>query len=287
MPQVNKQKPGSQKSAAPPPTPLIPTEGDGWGTQTLRLMVYGQSGTGKTTFAATFPAPILWLICSGGNQAGELKSIDTPENRRRITPRAVTTVEALEAFIREGEKYATVVLDHVSGLQDLTLKELLGLDQLPAQKTFGFASREHYGTSTTMCKEVLRSLLSLPGNVVIIGQERVFGGSEEGIASDVVKPTIGVGVTPSLAAWLNPACDYVVQTFKRPRTKVVEAEVNGEKIQMTERVKGIDFCLRTEPHDVYMTKFRIPWGRVLPEAIKDPTYEKLVAVIAGTWKEGT
>ena len=47
------------------------------------------------------------------------------------------------------------------------------------------------------------------------------------------------------------------------------------------RGRGVEYCLRTEPHDVYMTKFRRPGGKDLPEVIVNPTYDKVKALIDG------
>jgi hypothetical protein len=141
-------------------------------------------------------------------------------------------------------------------------------------------SMQQYGQLAVMAKEAFRAMLSLPGNIVIVAQERTFGGKDDGIPADLIRPTVGAALTPSIAGWLNPACDYVVQMYKRP--KIVQRPApgvsNGQTIPIRE---GVDYCLRCEPHDVYMTKFRLPKGRPVPAEIVDPSYEKLMAVING------
>lgn len=249
--------------------------------QSLHCLVYGESGTGKTTFASTFPGPILWLVCSGGNKPGELRSIDTPENRGKITPVVINSTQQMAAEVKRGAGFATTVLDHASGLADLTLKEILGLDELPAQKRWGLAQQQQYGEQALRLKETFRALLNLPGNVVILAQQRTFGGKDDGLDPDLLKPTVGAALTPSVTGWLNPACDYVLQTYKRPKYATRKNVVAGKTIETQERVRGVEYCLRCEPHDVFMTKFRLPRGRELPESIVDPDYVKLIAVIEG------
>jgi hypothetical protein len=283
---VTKQKmPMNHSPPAKSAARVEPAGNDAWGTAAgIHALVYGQSGSGKTTLAATFPAPILWLVCSGGNRPGELKSIDTAANRKRITPRIVSTVIGFAELIADAGSHATVVLDHASGLSDLILREILGLEKLPEQKGWGMATQQQYGQLGLQCKEAFRSLLNLPQNVVILAQERTFGGRDDGMDPDIVHPTVGAALTPSVTGWLNPACDYIMQTFKKPKYKEVTAP--GGKGTMMLKDRGVEYCLRVGPHELFQTKFRRPWdGTPLPESIvlDDPgkSYEKIVSLIEG------
>lgn len=281
MPRVNKVK------ADPKPAPsraggvvgrIAPIEFDD--DDGIKIALYGASGTGKTTLWATFPKPILAIICSGHLQPGELRSIDTPEYRKTI--HSVTLEQSREIldladYVRDTGKYKTIVLDHGSGLQDLTLKEILGMDELPAQKSWGMATQQQYGQSTAQCKELLRKLLGLSCNVVIIAQERVFESEDN---DEIIAPTVGPALTPSLTGWLNPAVDYIGQTFKRSRTETVEVKIGNQVVKKKRKVPGVDYCLRVGPDAVFTTKFRRPIGRgELPELLVNPTYDSIMSVI--------
>lgn len=250
----------------------------------FKVLVYGVSGTGKTTFASTFPGPILSVVCSGGNRTGENLSILTPENRKKISQIQIDSSEDLTSLVsalREENQFTTLILDHISGIQDVILKGVLGLEEIPAQKSWGLATQAQYGQCTLQCKEIVRGFLNLDCNVIILGQERTFNSGEDsgGEANSILAPTVGVAVSPSLAGWLNPACDFVLQAFKRPVMVEVETKVAGKIVKSTKRGKGVQYCLRTEPHDVYITKVRKPKTRPLPDVIVDPTYEKLKALL--------
>jgi hypothetical protein len=251
------------------------------GNEGIKINLYGRSGTGKTTLWATFPKPILAIICSGGKKSGELRSINTAEYRKTIKQVVIEKTDEIRELCdyqdRE-EKFATVVLDHATGLQDITLKEILGLDELPAQGSWGMAKQQDWGQCALQMKEMLRALLSLSSNVVIVAQEREFNNDTE---SELLMPFVGSALTPSVTGWLNPACDYICQTFIRQRTTVKSTKIGEKVIKTVEAIKGkVDYCLRTAPDSVFTTKFRMPRGTELPECIVDPNFDKIMELIS-------
>lgn len=256
---------------------------DAWDlAEDLKILLYGQSGTGKTTLWATFPGPILAIITSGSKRPGELKSINTPEYRKKITAVCCTTEAQVQEQIARAEsgEFRTVVQDHGTGLSDMLLREELGLEDLPQQKSFGMATREQYGLVASRTKEILHRLLSLPCNTVLVAQEKNHN-EDDSDPEGVLAPVIGGAFSKSVIRWLNPACDYVLQTFKRSKYLDKKTTI-GDKVK-TMRVKTgeIEYCLRTAPNEVYCTKFRVPKGHPLPDVILDPDYSKLLKVIEG------
>jgi hypothetical protein len=271
--------PGARPSVLDRIRPIAFDESDG-----IRMMVYGRSGTGKTTLWSTFPKPILAIIASGSSQPGELRSVDTPELRKvisTVTLHQSTEIRELVDHLGSGimeENFATVVLDHVTGLQDMVLKEVLGLDEIPIQKSWGLATQQQYGTCILRCKELLSALLSVQANVVLVAQEKDFNTDSEG---DLIAPAVGAALTPSLCGWANSVCDYIVNTFLRQHEEVRSKNVNGKTTQVRIKTRKVEYCLRTGPHPVYCTKFRLPKGNPLPESIVDPDYDKIMTIIRG------
>ena len=287
-PVITKQKP-PKTANGPPPTlpkgrPLPPVRPDeppsAWGAVgSIRMLLYGQSGSGKTTFWATFPGPILALVCSGSKRPGELKSIDTPEYRAKIDARIVSTTDQFKQMLERSKDYATVVLDHCSGFQDLALRELLGMEELPAQKSWGMANQETWGICNRMCADAFKTLLDLPAHIILVAQERHFG--DENVSAEIAAPTVSAALTPGLEGWLRPACDYVVRTFIKPVMTDIETEVGGQTVTTRQRGKGVLYALQTGPHDIFRTKFRVPRGTPLPDDVVDPSYDKLAKLLRG------
>ena len=173
MPKIIKQTPTKVTSAK--------ASGSAWDMMPtgLHLLLYGESGTGKTRVWSTFPKPILALICSGGKRPGELRSIDTPENRQSITAEIVNTLDDLYRNLDRIDQFQTVVVDHATGLSDLILfKEILGLDEIPEQKGWGTASQQQYGELGAKLKTVLARILGHKENVVIIAHQRDYDPKE-------------------------------------------------------------------------------------------------------------
>lgn len=279
MPKVTKQVGGKQVRRRP----AAAKQPDAWDlSDAIKLNLYGRSGTGKTTLWSTFPGPILAIVCSGSIRPGELKSINTPENRKKITAPIVRHVEEIAGLLRGADQYATVVLDHASGVQDLVLKEILGLDELPAQRSWGLASQQQWGQCALQTKEVLRAVLNHNGNVVIVAQEREFNSDTDG--DEIIAPYVGSALTPSVTGWLNPACDYIGQTFIRRATTTKNVKLGKKVVPKKVPTGKVEYCLRTAPDPVYTTKFRVPKGHPLPQVLVDPTYDKILAVINGQGK---
>lgn len=238
----------------------------------IKMCLYGRSGSGKTTLACTFPKPLLIIGFEDGT-----KSVHNVDGVDFV--RVLFTNELSELLEGVNGKYKSYLLDTATALQDMHLKEILGLDELPAQLSWGIASREDWGQTALKTKECLRAVLNLDGNVIVTAQERQF--TANSADSDVVIPYVGSALSPSVAGWLNPACDYIGQTFIREETATKTTKIGG-KVMTTEVKTGKKlFCLRVGPSEVYTTKFRLPKKNTLPEYVVDPSYEKILKLISG------
>lgn len=274
MPQITKvnSKPTSKRTKGTIEDriqPITELEGDG-----IMLVVYGRSKTGKTRFACTFPKPLLII----GTEKGT-KSIKGIKGVDFFRLQHTQEIEALLPVITN--KYKSVVVDTAGGLQDIALREVLGLDDIPVQKSWGMAKREEWSACGIQTKERLQTLLRLSESngthVVIIAHERNF--KEEG-DSEIIFPTVGAALTPSVAGWLNGAVDYICQTYIREevvRTPLVE----GEDTMLESKTGKKEYCLRVGPHPVFLTGFRLPPGIELPDSVVNPDYNKIMKLING------
>lgn len=298
MPQVNKQSPVPAKKLPPKPLPAPADNGDAEELSGLKVSLYGRSKSGKTRLSATFPKPMLIIGAEDGTRSIATSRVKIDEldddspvwqlnlqgkdtGIRFVRCLTATTMDSAVRYLREHTEYKTTKLDTGSSLQDLIIKEFLGLDQTVVQRTFGLLDRQGWMQIGQQVKERLRSLVELADtqglNVIIVAQERNF--TDEGTGSDLLMPSVGSALTPSAAAWLNAASDYICQTFIRQQMH--ETPVPGTDTKVQSPTGKSEYCLRVGSHPVYQTGFRLPPGAVLPDVIVDPTYAKLAKLIRG------
>lgn len=286
-------------------TNIITSDSNGWDElgldDNMRIAVYGRTATGKTTFASTAPGPILWLIASGGKKPGELRSINTPEMRKKVTPKVIRhTDEIMEQIQLAEDKYRTVVVDHITGVQTLIIMEVKNLKTAPigfaqsnaqAAKGLTLITEQEWGFIGTKGIDILRELLSIDCNSIIIAQQRESKPKKKDNQADfegedILLPFVGCQVTPMIATWLNPAVDFILQTFIRPKVeKYMDDRMKGQPpVEAERRIPGkYEYCIRTGEHDLFTTKFRMPRGlrNNMPEAIANPTFDKILALSKG------
>lgn len=87
----------------------------------IKCIVYGQSGTGKTEFACTFPKPFVIDLDNGMlSQMGK----DIEYETTRTYEDFMETVTAVE----KDDKYETIIIDSVTMLQELMQETILRLN---------------------------------------------------------------------------------------------------------------------------------------------------------------
>lgn len=245
-------------------------------------VLYGRSGTGKTTLAASWPKPILYLDIrdEGTDSIADVDRIDVKE----ITD-SDEMDEVLLWLIRNPGKYKTVILDTVSQLQEMVVEEVAKeakkklKGKLPGD--FGTLTKQDWGKVSSRLKSWIIDFRDLPMETVLIAQDRMFNASDDESADDNVEqlaPEIGPRLMPSVASVLNAAVSIIGNTFIRVRhVKKPDPKRAGK----TKLVEKKEYCLRLGPSSLYITKVRKPKEHTAPDFIVDPTYEDLIAVIKG------
>lgn len=266
----------------------------------IKMLIYGQNGVGKTTLACTFPKPLLIVSFEPASTGGALSVRRMPGvHYLRIT--STTEERQLLDELRGENLFKTHVVDSVTSYQDMKLQEIIG-KPLPAQLNFGAVSGDQYRERAEVTKQGLRDWANLGSHTVFIGKEKDHNPPKEervnertGKTQPDMRPRFLRGMQPEsfvsvdlgggTAGWLQDACDYVGRLYMDREMERVVSQMQGREVVNAVETGRFIRALRISYHPNFMSRFRSDQPDKLPEAIPNPTFDKILAAIEGRYKE--
>lgn len=224
----------------------------------MTMLVYGRSGTGKTTLAGTFPTPILLVDVQeeGVGPLRKIKGIDVLE----VDEWAVLNNLPYEI---EGTKYKSVIIDSISMVQTLRVQTILK----SSGKTL--MTQQNWGEVAGDLQRFILTLRELSQHLLFIAHDRTMNASDESV--DQLDPEVGPALIPSVSRVICGAVNIVGNAFiKEVKTK------DGAKIN-----REMQYRLRLGPHAYYITKVRTPSPEKVPSSLLNPTFDKIVKIVQG------
>jgi len=155
----------------------------------LKVLVYGGSGTGKTTFASTFPKPF-YFDFDGGMLSVRGKDIEyeTYVDKSMLRPDAYerfnTKLEELHAMT--SLPYQTVVLDSITTMQEAVLRSIQSTNRTLGKQT----TLQEWGMLVGKMEDILYRINSLNVNIVAIAHEQIV---QDEISSEIMVLPLIVG----------------------------------------------------------------------------------------------
>lgn len=139
----------------------------------VNLLVYGESGIGKTVLCGTaadyeLTAPLLIVDCEGGTASlSKRKNVDVKHARTLIDVQTIFN----ELFMHNEGWYNTVAVDSLTDIQDVDMryimKETKANAKNPENVDIDVPSPREYGKSRTHMRTIVRGFRDLPMNTII------------------------------------------------------------------------------------------------------------------------
>lgn len=233
----------------------------------VSMILYGRSGTGKTTIASTFPKPILILDIK---EEGTDSIADYSDDEIKVLPvESWDDIEQMYWYLESGKHpFKSVVIDTVTQMQELCLK-----DQLQ-QAGKDFASQQIWGNVAGQMKTWTMNFRDLTGlQVAFLAQDRVHD-TDSDDDDEQIDPSVGPRLSPSVASTLNAAVKVIGYTYIQEVVKKSSTGITRDK----------EYRLRVGPHPYYITKIRKPKNKECPEYIPDPTFDKIIDIMKGRYE---
>jgi hypothetical protein len=235
----------------------------------VTMLGYGESGTGKTVFGATFPKPLLLLDI---REKGTESITDVPG----IFVLEINKWEDLWGDVdksiywqlRGQNTYKTIMLDQLTSAQAVAIDHMRESRGMKASDPL---SQRTWGQLSGMMQEMIygyRDLYVDGYNILFLAHQRIRDPQEE--EDDRLAPSVGSNLMPSVASCINGAVSVIGNTFIR--------EVHDKKAKTSE----VQYCMRVGPHAFYRAKIRRPVSAgPVPGIIVNPSYEKIRRISKG------
>ena len=226
------------------------------------FLFYGKSGTGKTTLAGTFPKPLFLDINENGTASVDSKDAQVI---------SISKYEEFNEFLMnideyyEKLKWGSLIVDTIGKLQEINLNYLA---------KGGKILINHYGDSTNELQQVILKLIN---HATVNDYYLVFNAHErdntenDEETGEVLNPSVMAQLTPKLSEWLHATVSLA------GHTRIFEKKNDLGQSQ------GIFYCIKIGADPIFKTKVRVPKDRMKANIIANPTCEKLMSVLNGTY----
>jgi len=241
----------------------------------LRTVIYGENRVGKTTFACTFPKPLL-LVSYEPADAGGVESVTDVDGVEVLQLGTKDELLNLAAELKNGSPYKTHVLDTGTSFQDAVLRELLGLEKLPEQLGFGTVGKTNYIRRAEITKESLRPFMGLPAHTVVLNKEKDHRPRDKDnydftppfVAGLKLDSFIASDMGGAITGWLHDCCPYVCRLYLTPETEEQGIKVAG-KVRTVSKETGRQerrLLLQLQPN--FAAGFRAPTRVKVPDYVR-------------------
>jgi len=207
----------------------------------LKVLAYGKSGTGKTTFACTFPKPYVFDWDNGMlSQRGKDIVYDT-----------YISWKAFEFKLQQLERecpYETLVVDSVTTMEEYMMQEILALNKR-IEPTL-----HEWGRLVDWMQALFLRMTKMAHHIVVCAHEQVL---QDEITSEILVLPLIVGrkLPGQLPLWFDEV--YRCQTAKSKEGKAVYQILTTADVKYTAKSRlGVLEAIEVPDYNVIMGKMK-------------------------------
>jgi phage nucleotide-binding protein len=229
----------------------------------IACLCYGDQKTGKTVFACSFPKPLLLIdiMEEGTDSIIDVDGVDV------VSAESTQDLEDLYWMLESDKKYKSVVLDQMTGLQNLVIREMK--DKKNQRSDDVFSQRSYGQLGGWMMQWILnyRNLIKHGKHVCFLSHQKRIEAQEED--DDRLAPEVTTALTGSITNFLLGAVSVIGNQFIR--------ESYDKKTKETE----MQYCMRLVS-GFYRCGIRRPVSAgPVPEFVVNPTFDKMIQLSKG------
>lgn len=235
------------------------------------FLLYGGSGCGKTTLAAMFPSPVMFLSCDVGVMGGLLSAVSLKKESHKLFQVRLNSYAQLLGLYPNLERdfkagvYKSLVLDSLTTLNQLIIRDILSMTakEVPVFQDWNLA--------TTRMRTTINKLASF-------GAHTIFTATEQVVKDEQVGRLMGLPNLPGKLAQEAPAgVDVVLRLHTRM------------SFDAQTRKRVVTYLGQTAPDEIWYAKDRsatLPPEIILSGADGKPTFQPLEHLFKPTSKGG-
>lgn len=223
-------------------------------------VVYGKSNTGKTHLLSTFPKPILYAQVGddGSNTIARVSGIQAVR---------ITSIEDLKTLAQEllaikKPKFKTVGVDTFS----LVVTEWVSQNIVSKNKRM---TQQNWGDLKTETEELTKLWAKVARKYIVVLNCHESMDSIEGM-EDEIAPDVRPSVSKGARTYLEGMANFGIHT-----TKITKEVTKGNSTKTV-----VKYAADVGPNPYYWTKLQIDPSIKVPDRIINPSYDKIMKVIA-------
>ena len=220
---------------------------------------WGKSGTGKTKFVASFPKPLLYIRV-GDDGSNTIANVD---GIKAIHAENLEQLKEIGKELIKDKKFTSVAVDTFSMITNVWI------DQNITQKKKKM-TQQAWGDLKVETEELIKIFHEVAATHIVALTCHESNDSIEGM-EDEISPDFRPTTTKGARTYLEGMANYGIHMAKMKKT-VIKDGVEKEVVRYVGQLGANSY---------YWTKLQIDPDIKVPEAVVNPTYDKIMKIING------